>query len=171
MHNQAERRTWPQFIPERFRIHRDINTRNIGEFLEIVAKKHPAQINISVIEKAITKDGSSGAVGVIDHYEFATLFSFSLDPKGHSIAKYVESYPESAVSAYSENPNPEEPSEMKIRALVTAINRTKQINSRFPSIQTQLGLADAEGKLPINEAMLRYIQKEAQRLKLSPFII
>jgi hypothetical protein len=171
MHNLAEKRIWPPFIPERFRIHKDISAKNLDEFLEIVAKKHPNEINISIVEKAKTIDSSRAAIGIVDHYEMATLFSFSLDSKSLSIARYIENYPESAIPANNGNPDIEKLGEMKIRAVVTAMSRRIRINTRFPLIKTQLNLIGPNGDLTVDAPMLNFIQKEAQRLRLSPFII
>ena len=104
MHNQLEKRTWPSFIPEMFKIHKDLVAKDLDQIIKIAGEKNPSLINLSVIEKAVTIDGSPASVGVINHFEFASAVTFKLNPKGPSIARYLETYPESKIPAKDNKP-------------------------------------------------------------------
>lgn len=172
MHSQLEKRAWPSFIPEIFKIQRDLAAKDLDELIKIAGERNPNQINLSVLEKAITIDGSPASIGVIDHFEFATAVTFTLNPKKSFIATYLENYPESKIPAKNNEPEDiEQLDEMKIRTILTGVNRKRQIQSKLPSIPIRMALIDLNGEIEINQRMLEYLYERNKELRLSPFII
>lgn len=174
MTERVEKSTWLNLIPERLKRHKNIETRDLNQFLSLIREKNPSKINISMVEKPITFDNTPPSVGLIEYYEFGSSYTFGLDSKNQSVVKYLEIYPESRIYVKEGTEGKvdiKKMEDMRIRAIITAINRQRRINLDFPQIETQIISANPKDSLKIDKPEIESVQNAAQKLNLTPFFI